>query len=91
MNVAVGRDNRSKFQPDAEFLEGDGDRRETLSRLDYGKGEFATRQEARLFAVDCDQVRLCQNLQQVLGLQGFDHGAYVSVGTKEKDIQHVAD
>ncbi len=58
---------------------------------EYGKRERAARQEAGLFAFERDQVRLRQNLQQVILLQRFDGRADVQIGPVDKQVQQVGE
>jgi hypothetical protein len=45
---------------------------------------LAAGEETGLLAVDGDEVRLRQNLEKVLGLQGLDDGAQVNVRAKQE-------
>ena len=84
VNVVVRHDHGSEFQLHAEFPELDGHSGKTLSRLNNGERELATGQETCFLAIDCDQVRFSQNLQQILLLQRFDDGADINVGSRDK-------
>src|SRR5581483_6942646 len=89
MNVAVGHDLGREFQLHAEFLELNGYAHESLPGLHHGERKFAAGQEACFLAIDCNQVRLSQNLQQILLLQGLDHRTQVNIRTEQKNVQHI--
>ena len=91
MNVSARHDYGSEPQLHAEFLELDGDRVETLAGLNDGKGELPAGKKTGFFAVDRDQIRLGQNLEQVLGLERLNHGANIEISASDKDIQEIAD
>ena len=91
VNVAVRHDHRSELELHAKFLERDGDGGESRAGLHDGEGKLTTGEEAGFLAVDRDQIGLGQNLQQILGLQRFDHGAEVNVGAEQEQVQNIAD
>src|SRR5207302_67668 len=91
VNVSARHDYGSEPQLHAEFLELDGDRVETLAGLNDGKGELPAGKKTGFFAVDRDQIRLGQNLEQVLGLERLNHGANIEISASDKDIQEIAD
>jgi len=64
-------------------------RREALTGLDQGKRKLASSQETGLFTVDRDQIRLGQDLKQVLRLQCLNHGSEVNIRPEKKKVQNV--
>src|SRR5712691_1881039 len=55
------------------------------------KREFAAGQEARIRALDHDQVRLSQNLQQVLLLQRLDGSSEVQIRAEDEKVQQIGE
>src|SRR5512140_290568 len=91
MDIPIGHDHRSELQPHAKFLERNGYRRKSGARLDDGKGELTTCQEAGFLAIDRNQVGLGENLQETFIFKSRDGCAKIDVGTKEKKIQDIVD
>src|ERR1700674_3001090 len=91
MNVTARHNDGSELQFDAEILEGDGNGREALTGLDQRKRKLAASQETGFFTVDCDQIRLGQDLKQVLGLQCLNNGSEVNIRPEKKKVQNVID
>src|SRR6266702_4686475 len=91
MDIPVGHDYRCELQSHAKFLERNGYRGKSGAGLHDGKGELTTCQEAGFLAIDRDQVRLGENLQETFIFKSLDGCAKIDVGTKEKKIQDIAD
>src|SRR5690242_10407455 len=85
----VARHGRYEVEPDAKFLELDGDGvREALHDRDWN---FATCEEAGFLAVVSDQVRLRETLKEAAIAQRADHGAEVVLLAEEEDVQQIAE
>src|SRR5579864_4684768 len=91
MDIAIRHDDRREIQFYAEVFERDGDCGKARPRLHNRKRKLAACQETGLFAVHCDEIRLRQNLQQILGLKSFNHSSEMNVRPEKKKIQNVAD
>src|SRR5258707_8077619 len=91
MKVTVRHNDGSELQFDAEIFEGDCNCRESLTGLDQRKWKLTASQETGFFTVDRDQIRLGQDLQQVLRLQGLNNGSEVNIRPEEKKVQNVID
>ena len=91
VNVAIRHDHGSKCQLHPEIFELNGDRGETLPGLNHGEGKLAAGQKLSFLAVDRDQIRLGQDLQQVFLLERLDDRAEVDVAAKKKEVERVAD
>src|SRR5712692_7498237 len=90
MNLSVYGQSGLEIQADAEFFERNGHSSKPLPWLNYGERKFPPCQEARLFVCFGQQVWLRQNLQQIFLLQSLDNSSQVNIGTKEEDVQHIA-
>src|SRR6266853_3362919 len=89
MNVTVRHNDGSELQFDAEILEGDCNGRESLTGLDQRKWKLTASQETGFFTVDRDQIRLSQDLKQVLRLQCLNNGSEVNIRPEKKKVQNV--
>src|SRR6185437_2150808 len=87
------RNRRSEIQLHAERFELHRDHRGGCAsggrRRDRGIRERAAGEEARLFSIERDEVRLRQNLQQVILLQRLDGGADVQVRPEGEEVQQI--
>src|SRR6266852_7550727 len=85
----VALDVRGKFQFDAEWLELHGHRGLAGCAREHWVGQFSTSQETGRLPIGCQQVRLGQDLQDILLLQGANGCAQVNVRPKDKDVQQI--
>src|SRR6267143_3398444 len=91
MNVTARHNDGSELQFDAKIFEGDCNGRESLTGLDQRKWKLAASQETGFFTVDRDQIRLGQDLKQVLRLQCLNNGSEVNIRPEKKKVQNVID
>src|SRR4029077_20455545 len=91
MNVTVRHNDGSELQFDPEIFEGDGNGGESLTGLDQRKWKLTASQETGFFTVDRDQIRLGQDLKQVLGLPCLNNGSEVNIRPEKKKVQYVID
>src|ERR1700733_9080125 len=91
MDGSTGGDGGNEVQANAKFLEQDGDRSADApgDSLHHWVWIFTAGEKARLLAVGCQHVWLCQHLHQPLGLQGCDGGAKIQVGAEEEEVQRI--
>ena len=74
LDRVVGRDHGRKSQPDAKFAELNRNRARIGATLQYGHREFSADQKIGFLSVGGDQIRLSQDLENVLALQRLDEG-----------------
>src|SRR5207247_10810192 len=55
------------------------------------EGKLTPGQEAGFLAVDRNQIRLCENLQETLIFEGLNRRAEINVGTEKKQVQNIVD
>ena len=59
--------------------------------MEQRKWKLAASQETGFFTVDRDQIRLGQDLKQVLRLQCLNNGSEVNIRPEKKEVQNVID
>jgi hypothetical protein len=91
VNVSIGHDHWREVEFDPELLERNRDRGESLAGLHDGERELPAGQKTGFLAIDGNEVGLRQNLEQVLGLQSFNHGPEVDIRLEQKKIQNIID
>src|SRR3984893_17284332 len=91
MNIPVGHNYGGELQPHAELFERNGNCCKARAGLHNGEGKLTARQETGFLAVHRAQVGLGQDLQEILVLQGLNHGSEVDIGPEQKQIENVAD
>ena len=89
--VSLSRDVRGKDQLDPIVLELHGDGAGGRAALHDGTGNCAADQEIGFLAVGGHQVRLGQNLEDGLVLQGLDERAQVQLGIEREQVQRLGD
>src|SRR5207237_704046 len=88
----AAKHRRREVQPHAEFLEHDRDGRLAAAAGLHDRIRIlAACEEARLFAVQGDQVRLREALEQALGLQRADDRTDVVFRVEQKHVPQVAE
>src|SRR5262249_55618779 len=90
VDLAIAQNAGGETQTDAKFFELNRNLLETARSGHEGVWEFAAGQELRLRAVQRQEVRLSQNLQQIPVLERFNCHAQIDIAPEEKNVEQVA-
>ncbi len=92
MDESVQGEGRREVQAHAKLLELNGDSGKTAAagRLQNGKGKFAAGEKTRFLSRRGQQIRLGQNLQNIILLESLDRRGQVDVRPNVEDVQQIA-
>src|SRR6202046_5740660 len=93
MYRAIGHNRWSEVQLHTEFFElnADGRKRASSRTLHDGIRELSAGQETGFFSGHCQNIRLSQNLQNIVRLESLNCRADVHTRIVKKDIQQIAE
>src|SRR5262249_2356404 len=92
---AASRHLRREPELNTEFLELHSDHGSNRTASGGGgqrrEREFTAREEACLFALNRDQVRLSKNLQEIPALHGTNRRTDIQIRTEEEQVQNIGE